>query len=307
MSSSVPLIAPDPLLTSYAQGLSQQLTSALARVIAPRVPVAVAEGRYKKFDDKNAFTVINTKRGIGGKATVVEYTESDGSYNCAPHALDAAIDQHEIARVGDGGIQSLRQNKTRTLISVATLSHEYRVLALAHAVTAETGKGVWSNPDVDPIAEMNTAIIDIATATGTMPNNLVIGLATLGTLHSHPKVKDRLPSTAVNGLNPSQLAQMLINPGIRVSVGTLVYDTKKRGATANKVNMVGSDVYVFISQDSPSQDDPSWMKCFMTGDGNITSVRTYIRDDGRVENVAVDWTEDVQITGSTCGKRIEIS
>ena len=44
-------------LKSYAYGVAQDVKTTLADFIAPRVPVGVGSGQFKKFSDKNAFQV----------------------------------------------------------------------------------------------------------------------------------------------------------------------------------------------------------------------------------------------------------
>ena len=53
-------------LKNYAYGVAQDVGSKLADFIAPRVPVGVGTGMFKKFDDKNAFQIYDTSRAVGG-------------------------------------------------------------------------------------------------------------------------------------------------------------------------------------------------------------------------------------------------
>lgn len=308
--SSVSVVGANPLLTNYAQGYgptANRENMALARTLAPRVSVNGYSGRYKKADLKNQIVVPDTARGLGGPASRIAYTESDGTYNCNPHALEITIDNTERGQAADQNM--LEQGKIRTLLNQATLAHAARVVAAAHAVTAVSGKGVWSNPDIDPVAEMNGQILAIRDATGLLPNRIVIDLGIMATLASHPKVRERLKFVAIDALTPSQLASMLINPSIQITVGTTIKDTTKLGATSSKTPVLGTDVFIFISSDSPGQDDPSWMKCFVGSDSfsNIEAVRMYWDDRCRSDVIAVDWTEDIQVTGSICGVRIVVT
>ncbi len=311
--TEVSVVGTDPMLTNYAQGYAPSVNQeelSLASALAPRVPVPAYYGRYAKADLKNQIVVPDTARGIGGNATRIAYTESDGNYNCKPHALEATIDVVERGKAGPNADMRLEKSKIRTLLKKATLAHALRVVAVAHSATAVAGKGVWSNPDIDPIAELNEQIIAVRDATGgILPNRLVMDLAIFGTLHAHPKVKPRLPTTLVNSLTGAQLAAMLINPAIKVIVGTTIKDATKLGATSSKSAVLATDVYLYVSSDEPGQDDPSWMKCFVATDSfsNIEAVRMYWDDKCRSDVIAVDWTEDIQITGSACGVRIAVT
>ena len=85
-------------LKQYAYGVAQDVKSALADFIAPRVPVGVGTGMFKKFSDKNAFQLYDTKRAVGGPATRMEFEATDGTFNCEANALEVPIDDQATRR-----------------------------------------------------------------------------------------------------------------------------------------------------------------------------------------------------------------
>lgn len=294
-------------LTNYAQGLSQDLTSALANFIAPIVTVPATVGQYKQLDSKNAFQSVDTARAVGGAAKRLEFDATDPTYNCKPQALEIAIDDSERDAAGDLQ-QQLEEGKTQTLISGAVVSHEVKVITAAQAaVVASAGLGVWSNPDVDPVAELDALIEGIATATGVMPNRLAFGLGAWRVFRNHPKIVARQPGSALIGLSAQQAATMLLNPAIEIKVGVLSKDTTKFGKTKDASNIVGADLFLFYASASPTVYDASLMKTFMGGNGGVTSVRMYRAESNRSDILAVDWSEDIKATSATSGRRITVS
>lgn len=297
----------NPTLTAYAQGLTQDLGSQLANFIAPVVTVPATIGQYKAYNDKNAFQVVDTGRAVGGPAKRLEFSSSDPTFNCQPQALEIPIDDSERDAAGDANA-TLEEAKTKTLVSSSIISHETKVFTAAAAgVAAQAGFGVWSDSAVDPIKEIDAVIEAIATNTGMMPNRIAFGLGAWRVFRNHPKVLARQPGAQIVGVTAGQAAQMLLNPGIEIRVGVLSKDTTKFGKDKSAENIVGGRLYIFIGSQSPTQYDPSFMKTFMGGVGGVDAVRMYRADSNRSDILACDWSEDIKVTSTSCGKRIDVS
>jgi len=295
-------------LKQYAYGVAQDVKSALADFIAPRVPVGVGTGMFKKFDDKNAFQLYDTARAVGGPATRIEFSADDGTFNCEANALEVPVDDQERAKAGDSQ-SALEEAKTRTLVINASLAREKRVFDLIKAnVAAAASKGAWSsNANANPIDEIDEMIEAIATATGLMPNRMVIGLGAWRTLKNHAKVIERLNGAAEKSVSLDVFAGMLLNPQIDIRVGILSIDANKTGKAAAKSNIVGSEIFLFHGNDNPTQYDPGFAKTFSIGSNSVESVRMYREERNRSDILAVDWSEDVQVVSSICAKRITVS
>lgn len=293
-------------LENFARGLSQDMSKSLAEFFAPTVVTGTASGQFKSFADKNAFKTPATARAIGGKATRIGFESEDKYFNCKPNALEATIDQFEREQAGvDQGM--LEQAKTADVITSARLAHEIAVFtAVRAAVAAESGKGVWSSAEVDPIDEIDEQIENIAKATGLMPNRMVIGLSAFRLLRKNAKVIARQPGASVIGVTSAQLAAMLVNPGIEIRIGTLAYDTTKPGKTQANAFVLGAEAWLFYASQNPTAYDASFAKTFTTTSGNIFQVQMY-QEDPRTDVIAVDWSEDIEVVSAACGKRLGIS
>ncbi len=297
-------------LKNYAYGVAQDVKTSLADFIAPRVPVGVATGKFKKFSDKNAFQVYDTARAVGGKARRIEFEATDGDFNCTANALELPIDDQEREKAGDAQ-SALEEAKTRTLVINGAVAREKKVLDLVKtAVSATASTGSWSSDSsgtYDPIDEIDAQIVAIATATGLMPNRMVIGLGAWRILKNHVNVLKRQQGVEARGLSLAGLAAMLLNPQMDVRVGVLAYDSAKTGKAANKSNIVGSEIFIFHGSDNPTQYDPGFAKTFSIGANSVEDVRMYRDESCRSDVIAVDWSEDVQVVSSICAKRITVS
>jgi hypothetical protein len=308
MASSRTAATSNPILTNYAQGLSQDRTSALAEFIAPTVVVPATIGHFKKYDDKNLYQVLTTARAVGGAARRIEFDASDPTYNCKPQALEITIDDAERAAAGDADPIGLEQAKTSVLVNTAVLSHENAVLtAIKAGLTAETGKGAWSNPDIDPIDQIDEQIKAICDATGMLPNRIALGIGAYAILRRNPKVKARLTGVKTGSFTLPDLTSCLLNPSIEVRLGTLVKDAYKFPKTGSNSNVVGDECFIFYNNGAPSTYDPGFAKTFRGGTGSVDAVRVYRDESHRSDVLAVDWSVDIQVVATSMAKRISVS
>jgi hypothetical protein len=176
-------------------------------------------------------------------------------------------------------------------------------------IAAVGGVGAWSgagNTD-DPIAEIDAQIEALATDTGMMPNRIVIGLPAWAAIRHNPQVIARFPGAASVGVTRNQFASLLLNPDLDIRVGVLSYDENKWGKEKSAKNIVGSEMYLFHGNNTPTLYDPCFMKTFRTRRGGVDVVRTYREESSRSDVLAVDWTEDIKLTSGISAKRITVS
>lgn len=308
MSTGRKAAAVNATLTNFAQGFAQDRRSAVAEFIAPTVRVSATMGQFKAYSDKNAFQIVNTQRGLGGGATRLAFEATDPAFDCKPQALEVAIDDAEREAAGDGDQLGLEQGKIETLVSSAMLAHEDQVMTVIKAgATAVSGKGVWSNPNVDPVKELDEQIEALATVMGMMPNRIIFGIGAWRVFRNHPDVIKRFPGAASVGVSMDQGLGLLLNPAMAGMIGVLSKDTAKFGNAKSATNLVGAEVFVYFASASPTLYDASFAKTFMGGAGGITAVRQYRDESCRSDIFAIDWSRDIQVTATAACARLSIS
>jgi len=188
----------------------------------------------------------------------------------------------------------------------AALAREKKVFDLVKAQVAAAA--TWdSTGTADPIDLIDEQIVAIATATGMMPNRMVIGLGAWRLIKNNAEVLKRHVNVSNKGVTLDVLAGMLLNPQIDIRVGVMSYDANKMGKAASKSNVVGSEIFLFHGNDNPTQYDPGFAKTFSIGNNSVEAVRMY-RDEGcRSDILAVDWPEDIEVVSTICAKRITVS
>jgi len=304
----------NPTLTNYASGVLNDLQSATADFLAPQVQVPATIGQYKAYDDKNAFQVHDTSRGVGGPARRIFMDVSEPTYNCLPQALEITIDDSERDAAGTINPLDLEQAKVKTLVQSSVLSHERHVITTVNAAVTADGTtvgggvmGTWSAAGTDPVVQMDSLIEGIAKATGQLPNAILMGMTAWRRFRNNAKVIEKQPGAALIGLNQGQASAMLINPSMEIRLSTMAYDTTKEGKTRNQAFVNGDDVYIFVRSASPTIYDPSALKTFAGGRGGVSAVREYRDESSRSDIYAVDWSRDVKVTSAISIARITTS
>lgn len=296
--------APVSYLTDYAKGIGFNAVDVASRILAPEVLVGSPIGKFKKFDDKNAFQAPDTSRALGGNARRLEFNGTDGNYNCQPQALEIGIDDAERA---DGDVLGLEQAKIKTVVNSAIRAHGKKVFDVAAAGLSAAATPSWSNPaSGTPIADINTQIDAIVTATGEFPTHIVMGVTAWRYFVQHDKVADKIKIGVVTP-EVVKAASLFLAPGIEVVVTPLVTDTAKPGASKSTAQVYGGNIFIIISSASPSIYDPSFMKTFRTQAGGVEAVRSYRDDSARSQIYAVDWSEDIQVTTTAGARRLTVS
>lgn len=305
-------------LTAYAQGLWNDISEVikLAERLAPTTPVPGASGQFKKFDDKNSFLPEKTQRALGGDPVLIAFNATDDSYSCRPQALEVRVDKEEDQAAGaDGGdVQQnlLDQGKIRALVNKVALSHVLDVCnTVLNAVQPIANVGQWSNPDVDPIDQINAQLVAISLNVGSTQNiHITMDVTTWNTLRSHPKVKARAlfgAASSLASISIEQLNAALVFP-CDIMVANVVYDTARLAQTSVKARALAGNLLIHYTLPNATIYDPSAFKTFTVGAaGFLGKVRTYVAPNQLWRGHLVDWSRDIKQTSSLSMVRIGMS
>lgn len=297
----------DPILTNFAAGIAPEVRSPLARRISPFVVVNATNGHFKRYDDKNAFATYDTARALGGDRPRIEFNADDARYDCKPQSLATTIDDDELDAAGSEDILSLRQAKVRTLMAAAARGEEKAVFDKILALKAATPNlGDWTNPEVDPVAEIDQEIVAMARDSGYMPSDIIMSITAWQAFRLHPKVVARQPGAEIIGLSTIQAAMLFIHPGIQITIGAMPYDTAKQGNAQDNEFLGLNEVLIFYNSPTADQYDPSFSKTFTSKPGGITGAGTGRIPTKRYDEIWVDWDRDIQIVSTKLGRRITV-
>lgn len=302
-------------LTNFAVGFMNDLASvmSLAERLSPTTPVPGSTGQYKVFNDKNSFLPEKTPRALGGDPTLIAFQASDGTYSCKPQALEVRVDKEEENAAGSagGGVASqlLDEGKIRALLNKKALSHVKDVADFVLAnTTAVAGRGNWSNPDIDPIDQIDEQLLALSLACGSTQNiKVTLDTAAWAAVRANAKVKARSTGVQVQTVSLEQFAGMLIFP-VDLQVANVVYDANALGLAASKTRILASVALLHYSVPGATLYDPSPFKTFTVGPGGmVAGVRSYIAPNELWRGHIVDWSRDIKQTSTQSMIRLNIT
>lgn len=307
MSEVLSVLSGRPLIQEYAQGRAADSIGEIAEFIAPGVDTATHTGKYKMYDSKNRFKIPDTLRGIGGKATRLEFSKTDANFDCSPHALDVPLDNVEIDEA-EG--ENLLMEAADEASALGGMAHESEVIDAAVAgATANGTLGNWSNAAKNPVDELNQMIVAAYLAAGGYPSievGVVMDPTALRLFFANTKTQAYFPGA--KSIPPSiENIRTLLMGNNQVRTSWLAVDTAAAGKAATMAFKLASTVLVFARSSRPTRRDPSFMKTFRPR-GRWMVPGTYQSEDGRGEVVKMDWSQDVQVTNTGgAGQKATIS
>lgn len=305
-------LSTNPYLTTYANGVvgeDMPKLAGLIDIIAPRVPVIGSTFRYTVWNSKSERQVVETKRGLGQPARRIFFGQDSTTATLDTHGLDVAMDDQEI-RAAEGNIIPLQRNKLNLVAKTATRSLLQRVVTLAsNALGAATG-GNWTSAAVDPVAEIDAAMLAIHTATDILPNYIVFGLSGWNTFRNNAKFLSRFSGVEVQAVSPTMLEQrgMFLNPSAKIVIADQSYDAAALGLSASLTKFLGATCWLVYNSPVPDENDGSFCKNFYNQQTGLLAVGNTYRDPAtRSDVIPVDWDSLAVVTNSAAGSKFTIT
>ena len=294
-----------PLIQQYAQSAAQSATSQVADFLAPTVNVARHKGKYRKYDKETRFKIADSKRALGGAATVLSFDRSDADYDCSPHAYDTPLDNIEIEEA-EG--ESLLKESADDSAFMGALDHEKQVIDLAVSGSGAATGGTWSSDSNDPVNELNTAIQEVVLAAGgsdMIEIGMIWSANAVQAFFKNAKTKGYFPGKQEIVPTTENITKLLMG-NVQHKISWLAADTAASGKTSTLAFLMASKVLVFARNSNPTRRDPSFMKTFRVNSRWMTP-GVYPKPDGRGQVVKLDWSSDVKVTNSEAGKLFTIA
>ena len=296
-------------LSNYASGVADDEAAILelANELAPPVVTGAKHVNFAKFNNDNAYQVYNATRGISGKRTRILFgAENSGKVDLATNGLEVPLDDQEALDAGGEGpaFTVLQQSKVLTLVRSAYKSHLATVIAVAQAgVTPMVKVGNWSNPNVDPIAELDAALVQIARYM--TPTSIVMDVSAWAKAKNNPLVKARFIAA---GFTLEMFAAQLVVPNIKIKLTSQAFNSLGFGnAAQSKRAALGCECWISCNSPNPTPYDPSFMKTFTVNSEMFAGVKEY-RDDTIASQVYVlDWHAQPVIVAPQLVARITVS
>lgn len=190
----------DPILTQHARGYSN--SEFIGGVLFPTVVMPTRAAKRIEFD-RASFKRRRTRRAPGAPIAALEFGYEGKPVSLHQEALSAIVPiEHQQDAQAIPSID-LQQVAVDTVLAVIALEKEIQMATVARAAasyaasnkSALVGDFKWSDPDSDPLMQVNDAVEVIRKRTGRRPNTMVVGGALASKLKSHPKIREHFKHT----------------------------------------------------------------------------------------------------------------
>lgn len=263
----------DPLLTNFSTGfVAKEL---LGETIAPLTQVSNVNGRYMVYD-RSDWLIYPDERAMGTVANEIRAGKwSTDTYQVREHSLQVPVFDEEREQLGAEGSfpvdftldEAATELSTRSIL----LGHEKTVADLvratanyasaSHFVTL-AGATQWSDYSgtSDPVANIETAMRQVYTATGRAANTMLIPWIVWSYIRNHPKIVDRIKYTRIT--EDDAFRQLTGFEGT-IHIAESQYNAAQHEDLTEVITEVwGKDVWVGIVDPVPGQRTKTFIKSF---------------------------------------------
>jgi hypothetical protein len=299
-------------LSTFAIDRSQKALKPSGMFIAPQCTVADVNFHFKTYDSIQRFTIPNTQRQVGGRATRLSFGGIDTYQQLVPNALDLPIPA--IQGLSKEALSYQMQEGMGIIADTSALALEYQQIstAIAGAATNFTldwtasSAGVSTNDPInDPTNGLDQAIRTVMLAAPGTEVRILFGVDAMLDFRRNTNVTKKFVVGASDGSNVGLVSPRITdvgdllfnNPKVQISnmvrnaqpLGTIAVNSGSTpGMSASLSFLLGHTVIVFASNATPNRMDPSFMKTFTPIDG-FFKPGTYMSEDQRDEIAKIDW------------------
>lgn len=217
----------DPILTEHARGYSN--ADFVGEALFPVVEMPTRAAKRIEFD-RSSFRRRRTRRAPGAQIAALEFGFEGKPVALHQEALSAVTPiEHQQEAGAVPGID-LQQVGVDTVLAVIAMEKEIQRAEVARNAAAYaasnkaalTGDAKWSDPDSDPLVQVNDAKEVIRKRIGRRPNTLVITGGLTSKLQAHPLIRDHYKHTTSSTITVAMLAAYFDIPNLVSGDG--IYD-----------------------------------------------------------------------------------
>jgi hypothetical protein len=203
----------DPILTGIAQGYTHAPHA--GRILFPAIPVLARGGKVIEFG-KEGFRDYQSRRAPGADTQQIQFGYEGKDFVLDQYALNASVPREHMQDAQQVPNIDMGKRATNTVLQSLSLTAEIEQAKLAtnpdsyadDNKLALTGTDLWSDPDSDPIRDIENAKDQVATTCGVEPNRMVIGRPVMKSFKAHPKIIERFKYTSAESITTAMLASL---------------------------------------------------------------------------------------------------
>lgn len=291
------LRAVDPILTDLSLGYSQPGQVFVAGAILPEKPVTLETGTFPVWG-KERFRQVKDLRGAGDLYARTTSAVGVDTFVCNEYGQERPIDDRERTQA----IPVTDADVTDEITESHLLNYERRVVAKVTDVAVITQNiqpaaadkwGGANNPN--PFVTIKTGKTTILTATGRMPNTIVMGRPVWDWLSEYTGFIEKIKYTQF-GVTSLDLAARAFEVD-RVLVADAIGDTAKEGHAATLAQIWGKDL--LLAYVSPTTNVRT-MSLGWTFTSRARAIQNYRSEDRNSDVIRVSSVQAEKIAAAAC-------
>ena len=256
----------DRALTNTSVAYMQDASAFIADKVFPVVPVKRQSDVFYTYSKEDFMRDEAQVRGAGTESAGGDYgVEASDPYYCRKHAFHKDVTPEERANYdepldADTDATDFVSQKMLIRREMEWASKFFKTgiwgTEINGAATADSGKVVhWNLPTSDPIGDITSAAVKMASETGYKPNTLVLSPFAFNALKNHEDILDRIKYTQKGIVTADLLATLFEVEQVYVAWG--VVNTAAKGAAANVGFIMGKHALLCYSNPRPALKKPS--------------------------------------------------
>jgi hypothetical protein len=272
----------------------------IADQVMPVIPVKKESDIYYKYTRN--WKLPQSKRAAGAEANEVEWNVTTDTYSCEEYALKDLIPDR-VRNNADNPL-SLDVDTTENLTDLIQLGREKRVADVVFAAgtygaqtSALAGANQWDDyAGSDPIGDVRDARATVHSASGKMPNVMVIGYQAFLKLLDHPDILERIKYTQKGIITADLIAQVFEVD--KILVGKALVDSTVEGIAESLGYVWGKSVALLYSERSPGLKKVSFGYQFQSRGFSVKKWREEKRAGDFIEAGEI---RDEKVVAAACG------
>ena len=296
----------DAILTNMSVAYMQEAYAFVASRAFPQVQVQKQSDRYFVYDQADFFRDQVQRRADGTQSAGTGYSLSTAAYSAEVYALHKDIGDQTRANADDP--LDMDMDATRFLTQQMLIRQEVE-WASAAFTTGVWGSDVvpgvlWDAANSTPIANIETGKNAVLTATGYVPNTVIMSYKVFSALMDNADIVDRIKYTSTESVSEDLLARLFNVDRVLIMAGT--YNTAANGATASYSQIGDKDVLLCYVPQNPGLMQPSagytmvW-NGVSSGMGTSSAISRFRLEAEKADRIEIEAAWDTKIVSSALG------
>jgi hypothetical protein len=296
----------DAILTNISVAYLEAADRFVAGRVFSQIPVQKQTDKYFTYSQADFMRDQVQPRADGTQSAGTGYSLSTASYSCDVYALHKDIGDQ--TRANSDAPLDPDMDATRFLSQQMLIRQEREWAASAFATgiwdTDTTPGTLWSAASSTPIADIETGKNTVLSATGYVPNTLVMSYAVFSALMDNSDITDRIKYTSQDSVSPELLARVFNVD--RVLIMSSIYNSAAEGATASYSQIGDKDALLCYVAPNPGLMVPSagytmvWSG-ISAGLGTSSAISRFRLDELRADRIEIEAAWDTKIVSSALG------